>query len=298
MVSHRSLLHSSPLTFTTDSVIYVGTKKIRTESPVSWSRRSLQKPIAPCSPVYTQPQVLDYTTPIEDCPEAGIFFLPTADTVPQIIDLTADSLSPSPTAVVVDLVIPESSRAAADFPTPLTANYKAFPGQFVGVPLNLIAAKTKMGAMKRPKVNTFGDRLHPNGQIVHKSCYPAPTTPVWNYEPETLSRHSRLFHAFLDCDHYLELAASTPVTSLRSSAEEALRREVHQELASARLEGVPVGVYRYYQGHLSVEEYVSKGLCVCWGPCACSKVCSRYGDVMCPCGGDLELACDSDSEDE
>ena len=51
----------------------------------------------------------------------------------------------------------------------------------------------------------------------------------------------------------------TPVAMLRTPSEENLRREAHLELANARLEGASVGQYRYYQGHLSVEEYVSKG---------------------------------------
>ena len=219
----------------------------------------------------------------------------------QLIDLTVRSPSPTPANAVIDLTTPEALEYTpldTTLPTPLTANYKAYPGQFVGVAMNMISAKTKMGAMKKPKNTAFGDRLNANGLVIHTNCYPAPTTPIWNYEPETLSRHSSLFRALEDLDGCLELAASDPVAMLRTPSEENLRREAHLELANARLEGASVGQYRYYQGHLSVEEYVSKGMCVCWSPCACSRVCSRYGDVMCPCGRDLELECDSDEESD
>ena len=101
-----------------------------------------------------------------------------------------------------------------------------------------------------------------------------------------------------DMDGGLELAGSAPVAMLRIPSQENLRREAHMELASARLEGVCVGEYRYYQGHLSVEDYIKKGLCVCWSHCACSRVCSRFGDVLCPCSADLVLEGDEESDDE
>jgi len=69
----------------------------------------------------------------------------------------------------------------------------------------------------------------------------------------------------------------------RSAAENALRREAHRECTLASLEGVPVGYYRYYLGHMTVEEYVEAGLCVCWERCFCNKFCTRFGDLQCPC---------------
>ena len=302
-------------------MVYLGTKKIRTQSPVqslvhTWTRE-LQTPIpasahGPHSPIYHNltPDYITNGEPIyakhltySPLPiEAGIEFPPPVDAPPtQVIDLTVQSPSLTPATAIVDLTTPEApeySPLNTTLPSPLTANYKAYPGQFVGPAMNMISAKTKMGAMKKLKATTFGDRLNANGVIVHQNCYAAPVTPIWNYEPETLSRHSSLFHALEDLDGCLELAASEPVAMLRMPSEENLRREAHLELANARLEGASVGQYRYYQGHLSVEEYVSKGMCVCWSPCACSRVCSRYGDVMCPCGGDLELEGDSDEESD
>jgi hypothetical protein len=269
----------------------------------------IYEPVAQDYPVYASIEQDGpvYANRLPDSPvpiEAGIFFPVGAgfDVEPPInfINLTAQSLSATPATAIIGVTPspPVYTPLNTTLPTPLTANYKGFPGQFLGPTLNTLAAKTKMGAMKKPKVTVFGDRLHANGTIIHKECFPAPATPIWNYTPETLSRHSTLFRALEDMDLHNELASSEQVTMLRAVSQEDLRNEAHRELASARLEGVCVGQYRYYQGHLSVEEYVNKGLCVCWSPCACSRVCSRYGDVICPCSGDLELETDSESEGE
>lgn len=87
--------------------------------------------------------------------------------------------------------------------------------------------------------------------------------------------------------HYandMTIAAAHPnVVKLRNHDEEILRREAHIECASARLEGVTVGYYRYYQGFLSLAEYNNADMCVCWEPCACTKMCTRFGDLKCPC---------------
>ena len=297
-----------------ESVVYLGTKKIRTQSPPLFASHELRTPILPRSPVYdltpdyiTNPRPVyasylsESPAPLTESPlplEAGIQFPQPINAAPTVIDLTAESPPRLPPTIVTTPEAPGYTPLYPYLPTPLTANYKGFAGQFIGPALNMFSAKTKMGAMKRPRVTEFGDRLHPNGEIIHKNCYPAAATPAWNYEPEKLSRHDPIFHAFLDLDECTQIAASEELAMLRTDEEEALRREAHIELALARLHGFPVGMYRYYQGHLTVEEYVDKGLCVCWSSCACSKVCSRYGDVMCPCGGDLELACDSDSDDE
>ena len=84
----------------------------------------------------------------------------------------------------------------------------------------------------------------------------------------------------------------------RTKSEEALRIEAHRELAAARLEGFPVGEYRYYQGHLSVEEYIEKGMCICWSACGCSGWCSRFGDLICPCSEVLRVEEEVDEDGE
>ena len=71
----------------------------------------------------------------------------------------------------------------------------------------------------------------------------------------------------------------------RTVDEEIFRRECHRECAMARLEGVSVGKYRYFQGHMTLADYVDSGICVCWDECACTKMCTRYGDLICPCSG-------------
>ena len=71
----------------------------------------------------------------------------------------------------------------------------------------------------------------------------------------------------------------------RSKAEDELRKEIQLECTVARLEGISVGEYRYYMGHLNIEEYNEAKMCICWEECACSKLCTRFGDLLCPCAG-------------
>lgn len=86
--------------------------------------------------------------------------------------------------------------------------------------------------------------------------------------------------ALTHAEHESSLAARLLT---RTGSEENLRREAHRECAAARLEGVAVGQYRYYQGHMSLEEYKAARMCVCWDSCWCTKLCTIYGDVLCPC---------------
>jgi hypothetical protein len=90
-------------------------------------------------------------------------------------------------------------------------------------------------------------------------------------------RTAALTYADFQSDLAVELVTA------RTASEENLRREVCRECTAARLEGVSVGLYRYYQGHMSLEEYKAAGMCVCWDSCWCSKLCTIYGDVRCPC---------------
>jgi hypothetical protein len=96
---------------------------------------------------------------------------------------------------------------------------------------------------------------------------------------------TQIFRSIEYSDELSDHAADTP----RTAAEEALRREIHRECALARLEGVSVGEYRYYQGHLNIEEYKEASMCICWEACECSKMCTRFGDMLCPCSKYIEI---------
>lgn len=87
----------------------------------------------------------------------------------------------------------------------------------------------------------------------------------------------------------MQLAVQSAKVETGSEAEENLRRETHLECAMARLEGVVVGQYRYYQGHMTIEDYKAARICICWQECWCAKMCTRFGDLRCPCSNDLLL---------
>lgn len=127
---------------------------------------------------------------------------------------------------------------------------------------------------------TSGDQLHPNNQFTNTNFIADPIYTHQDYTRETLAklpiRNAALDYADFQCELAAELMT-------RTVSEENLRREAHRECAAARLEGVAVGQYRYYQGHMSLEEYKAAKMCVCWDGCWCSKLCTIYGDVLCPC---------------
>lgn len=126
----------------------------------------------------------------------------------------------------------------------------------------------------------FGDWLHPNGELFHSrfisDSYNQRTRPT-KYQLET----STLFRV---AEEMAQLASSQTI----SKEEGDLRRQGHYECAAAQLEGVPVGYWRYHQGHLMVDEYVRAGMCVCWRNCFCNRLCSGFGDLICPCNEYLE----------
>ena len=76
----------------------------------------------------------------------------------------------------------------------------------------------------------------------------------------------------------------------RTASQERLRREAQLECTMARLEGVVVGQYRYYQGHMTIEDYRDARMCICWRECWCSKMCTRFPDIRCLCSNDLILS--------
>lgn len=134
---------------------------------------------------------------------------------------------------------------------------------------------------------TFGDRLHPNYLYTHTAFVPDPS--YLDPEFHNLRNYRPTIAALQLASDMTEHAASDGVATHRSPSQENLRRESHIECSSARLEGVSVGQYRYYQGHLNIEEYKEAHMCICWDWCACSKMCTRFGDLICPCSKDIVI---------
>jgi hypothetical protein len=178
-------------------------------------------------------------------------------------------------------------------PTRTTATLTSYPGQFTSYETKYLNRHKKIRSTE-PKPNTplpshrFGDRLHANGLITHTAFIPDPQPTELNYTSTSHLYSNPLRGTAWEHAHNMSIRAGKMLT--RTPSEEQLRREIHLECASARLEGCSVGQYRYYQGHMSVEEYVAANMCVCWEECWCSKLCTRFGDVLCPCAGDVVLA--------
>ena len=131
----------------------------------------------------------------------------------------------------------------------------------------------------------MGDYLHPNYLYTHTDFHPCLHQDKLEYNEFTAPPSSQIARCIESAWALSVYAAETP----RTAAEEALRREVHHECTAARLEGVSVGQYRYYQGHLNIEEYKEAGMCVCWEACECSKLCTHFGDLLCPCSKHIEI---------
>lgn len=127
----------------------------------------------------------------------------------------------------------------------------------------------------------FGDWQHPNGEL-HYSRFISDSLCQRTRPTDYRLQMNALFR---NAESKSQYASS----QIGSEADECLRKERHHECAAAQLEGVPVGHWRYYQGHLTVEEYIQVGLCVCWGDCFCNKLCSQFGDLVCPCNRYLRL---------
>ncbi|EXJ84331.1 hypothetical protein A1O3_04998 [Capronia epimyces CBS 606.96] len=154
-----------------------------------------------------------------------------------------------------------------------------YPGQFQSYEIDFLHCRTT--GIPSPRIHfTCGDPLHPNNQFTHTNFLTDPTWPSKNYTKEDLERFP-MRNAALSYADRLTVRAARILT--RTESEENLRREVQRECAAARLEGVAVGQYRYYQGHMSMEEYKAARICICWDSCWCSKLCTIYGDVLCPC---------------
>ena len=145
-------------------------------------------------------------------------------------------------------------------------------------------AGSGMPSANRPAMTT-GDCLHPNYLFTHWNFFPCPHEDKLDYQMRIARPGTQIARSIDYAEEYTDIAADAP----RTAAEEALRREVHHECSSARLEGVSVGRYRYYEGHLNIEEYKEAGMCICWEACECSKMCTRFGDILCPCSKYIEI---------
>lgn len=135
----------------------------------------------------------------------------------------------------------------------------------------------------------YGNRFHPNGIFTNNPLISGQGLGLraghYGNQQQTLQLRSILDFA---SDKAWE-AGSDATAAHRTPEEERLRTEGYRECARARLEGVPVGQYRYFHGHLTLEEYIENGLCVCWEGCLCTGVCTMYSDVICPCNKHLQL---------
>lgn len=162
--------------------------------------------------------------------------------------------------------------------SPMATALSGYPGQF-----EVENPQSQTGTMK----HVFGNHLHPNGEIINLNFTPD-VSPSNHLDISTLSTSTTtgnldLTLVLTHATHHSHLAESTP----RTTEEDSLRVEAHRECAAARLEGVTVGYYRYFQGHMTVEEYNEARMCVCWGGCWCCALCTRFGDLACPCAGGL-----------
>lgn len=188
------------------------------------------------------------------------------------------------------------STPASSTPTPHDPNYLTYPGQFTAL------TTTHLSRGLVPTTTTFPlDRyqMNANGTYTHTACHLAPPPQQLDYSARFRSgkfwqrrsnRREEQLHGRLQMQS--DLAVAEHVSACRDGADEQLRGRLHQEASQARLLGVSAGEYRYYQGHLTVEEMVEWRVCVCWEVCACSAVCTRWPDMKCPCSEYIRLEVD------
>lgn len=182
-----------------------------------------------------------------------------------------------------------TKHLAVGIPSPkrTSPTLTSFPGQFPSFEVPYLKRKQERN-IRSDNVSTFpfGNPLHPNNVYTHTNFIADPNADSLDYTQEMMGRMPTRAIAW---EHATTMSNRAAKVMTRTPSEEHLRREAHIECASARLEGVTVGEYRYYQGHMSVEEYIAANMCVCWGACICSKLCTRFGDVRCPCSKDILL---------
>lgn len=179
-----------------------------------------------------------------------------------------------------------SSRKRAASPEPEVVAKKArttsrgFAGQFS----LMVSCKLADETSNSTEQVSFGDRRNANGTICNPAFVKCPYFHSLDWEEDSRG----------DADLQAMLAYARTKSELaekvgRDESEQQMRKLCHLECAEARLTGRAVGLFRYEEGHMTVEEYVENGVCVCWEGCWCSKLCTRYGDVLCPCAQQLIL---------
>ncbi|RMZ88485.1 hypothetical protein DV736_g4281, partial [Chaetothyriales sp. CBS 134916] len=159
-----------------------------------------------------------------------------------------------------------SALRATALPSGIIKSPPAYAGQFNGLSLYdlYVLSREPMtirNTPRNPVEAVFGSRTHANPMIFHPALPVLPASSYRRRRPhETTSpashHHSRLFRLA----RIVDFSTDIHMTLRRAPAQEQLRTEIHRELANASLNGVSIGKYRYYQGHLTVEEYLEKGM--------------------------------------
>jgi len=164
--------------------------------------------------------------------------------------------------------------------SPMPQALAGFTGQFA---LHIPTQPSPFRTTQR----VFGSPTHPNGLITNTRFIPDSRPTTFDLTENNINHDA----SHLAITHHAEQQSvhAAGLHVIRTTEENDLRREAHRECTSARLEGIPVGYYRYFLGHMTVEEYIEAGLCVCWEGCFCNKFCTRFGDLKCPCTGNLVL---------
>ena len=211
---------------------------------------------------------------------------PVAPSSSDITDLNSKcSYKPSSgrdSSISLESVSNESENGApkppATHPYQVPTGTYGYDGRFFGngIEQQLFAAGP-INYLTRNQV-TWGARNHANYTFTHYNHHAVPATA---HRTEAGITQAAMEH----CEAMTDLASAIVLTH----GDYRKRRELHMECTFARLEGAGVGHWRYHQGHLTLEEYIRVGACVCWEDCVCSKLCTRYGDLVCPCGKWLEL---------
>lgn len=80
--------------------------------------------------------------------------------------------------------------------------------------------------------------------------------------------------------------------ALRMPIDEPLRTIAHRETAYAMLDGIAIGEFRVKHGTRTLAEYRADKMCICDSVCCCSRVCTRFADLECPCSAKLSLLVD------
>lgn len=268
------------LHFTDFRISLLTTKKIRvTETPIDEDASSPARAVSMCGSIDTSSTVDLSVTTAATTPASSSSSPPSSanddddDEHDKDTELTDAPAARSPSRYDCD-----SSSMLSLKRELLTGTLSGFPGQFECSEQGFLETRASDG-LPLARIRN-GDATHPNNVYTHSNFIADPTYPAMDYTQLHLLCLPAREAALKDADRRVDDFSSA---AARSETGDMLRRELYRECALARLEGVAVGQYRYYQGFLSLEEYHDMRLCVCWAGCWCSKLCGIYADVMCPC---------------